>query len=78
MIGSGPEDPPVTMTVKCLEFFTLTVIVTVNGPIFQAILDDIADIGRYPAILGLFWAISSNIRVTFSSVKSIICRVRSE
>ena len=53
-----------TKTVKCLEFFfTMTVIVMLNGPIFQAISDDIGqyltisgDIGRYPAI-------SSDIRV---------------
>ena len=52
VIGFGPEDSPVTMTVKCLKFFlTMTVIVTLNGPIFQAILANIASIGRYPAIL---------------------------
>ena len=34
VIGSGSEDPPVTMTVKCPEFFIMTVIVTFKGPIF--------------------------------------------
>ena len=42
--------------------------VTLNGPTFQAILDDI----------GLYQVISSNIRVNFSSVKSIMCWVRSK
>ena len=69
VIGSGPEHPPMTKTVKCLEFFfTMTVIVTLNGPIFQAISDDI---GRYRTISG-------DIRVIFSSVKSVMCWVRSK
>ena len=60
MIGSDPEDPPVTMTVKCLEFFSsMTIIVT----FIQAISENIADIGRYPAILGCFLVMSNPLCV---------------
>ena len=49
----------------------MTVIVTLTGPIYQAIS---SDIGGYPAIsgdIGRYRAISSDIRVILSSVKSV-------
>ena len=44
----------------------MTVIVTLNGPIFWAISDDI----------GRFWAISGDIGVISSSVKSVMYLAR--
>ena len=54
----------------------MTVIVTLNWPIFWAIWGDIA---RYRAILddiGQFWAISGDIGVISSSVKSVMYLAR--
>ena len=70
--GYGPEHPPMTKTNKCLEFFvTMTVIVTLNGPIFRQYWTILGDIGKYRAI-------SSDIGVIFSSVKSFMCWIRSK
>ena len=49
-------------------FFSITFIVTLNGPIFQAISDDI---GRYQTISG-------DIRVIFHNVTSGMCWVKSK
>ena len=54
----------------------MTVIVALNGPIFWAIW---ADIARYQAIsddIGQFWAISGDIWVISSSVKSVMYLAR--
>ena len=50
----------------------------VNGPILQAILDNIVRYRTISGDIGQNWAISSDIRVIFSSVKSVMCWVRSK
>ena len=62
VIGSGPEHPPTTKTVKCVDFFfTMTVIVMLNGPIFQAILDVIRQYRTISGGIGWYRAISGDI-----------------
>ena len=58
----------------------MTVIVTLNGPIFWTIWADITqyraiadDIGPISGDIGRYWAISGDIGVISSSVKSVMC-----
>ena len=61
----------------------MTIIVTLNGPIFLAIWGDITlyqaisgDIGAISGNIRQYWAISEDIGVISSRVKSVMCWAR--